>query len=391
VTGLLRGAARWLRWIAWPRVSWRDTPWPWKVFHVTVWVVVIALVSGGTWWGANAKVTHDDACQRHGVTHVMHEGAAGECVGVTDGSFLFDPQDPALTAVEKAIEQEDQRVTKPGSGYVSVAYLAPFSAAGGVEAIHTVAEQLEGAYAAQYYANRYNVEGKAPLIQLLIVNDGAQALQWPAAVDDINRVRASAHVVAVAGLGVSLDTTMSAVNKLTGNPDPLTKLPGDPDPLPVVGTVTADDFDNIPNMVRVSPSNQDAVSATLSFIKPKTSTALLIEDTNDHDTYDKALVKEFGSGFPDKTARHVILGVETYDTLNGDSPEVQNRIGQMTTNICSDKTNYVLFAGRGRDLATLLWALPTGTAWTNQSPSSPGSTSPTCRPAPRYARALPAG
>jgi hypothetical protein len=311
---------------------------------MTARVLVLALLGGGIWWAANTIVTGIDTCQRQGVTYIMHEGTAGECIGITDGSYPFDRQDPALTAAENAIKKENQRVTASGSGYASVAYLMPISAAGGVQAIHTVAEQLEGAYAAQYYANRHNVDGTAPLIQLLIANDGTQGAQWKAAAADIDRDRVSQHLVAVAGLGVSLDSTMGAAQALTR------------DGIPVIGSsITADNFDNVQNLVRVSPSNQDEVSAVLSFIKPKTSDALLIEDTNPDDSYDTTLVREFSNGFPD--TRHTIVGLEPYNTQKGDGPDVQTRIAQMTTDICYAKTNSVLFAGRGRDLATLLTAL----------------------------------
>jgi ABC-type branched-subunit amino acid transport system substrate-binding protein len=307
-------------------------------------VLVAVLVIGAISWGANTIVISTDTCEQQGVTDVVHVGPTGECVGITDGSFQFDPQDPELVAAENAIRQEDQRITTPGASYVSVAYLMPISATGGVQAIQTVTEQLEGAYAAQYYANRHDVDGTAPLIRLLIASDGNQSEQWRTAVGDIEHDVARQHLVAVAGLGVSLDSTMSAAQALTGAG------------IPIVGSsITADTFDNVRNLVRIAPSNRDEVSAALSFIKPQARTALLIEDTNPDDSYDATLVREFATGFPD--ARHSIVGLEIYDTSSGDGTAIATRIGQMTTDICYSGARVVLFAGRGRDLATLLAAL----------------------------------
>jgi ABC-type branched-subunit amino acid transport system substrate-binding protein len=316
------------------------------VLRVLARVLAAVLVIAGISWGANTIVISTDTCDQQGVTDVIHVGPTGECAGITDGLFKFDPQDPELVAVENAIRQEDQHVASLGTSYVSVAYLMPISATGGVQAIQTVTEQLEGAYAAQYYANRHDVggTGTAPLIRLLIASDGNQSAQWRTAVDDIEHDVARQHLVAVAGLGVSLDSTMSAVLALTGAG------------IPVVGSsITADNFDNVSDLVRIAPSNRDEVSAALSFIKPKARTALLIEDTNPDDSYDATLVREFATGFPD--ARHSIAGPENYNTSSGDGTAIATRIGQMTTDICYFGVGVVLFAGRGRDLASLLTAL----------------------------------
>jgi hypothetical protein len=320
-----------------------------------VWAIVIAAVLGlaGIGVGLGAYVHYQaDAnatCMNQGATIVTHAGPGGECVGITDGSFHFDPANAELTAVENMIRQEDQRVTAPGSPYASVAYLMPVSATGGVEPIQTLAAQLEGAYALQYYANRNDIQGSgsAPKIRLLIASSGTQGDGWRTAVQDIARARVSQHLVAVAGLGVSISSTMDEVRALTG------------DGIPVIGSsITADTFDNIKNLVRVSPSNTEEVSALLSFIKPVARTAVLVEDTNPTDSYDTTLVQEFTQGFPD--ARHAIVDREIYDTAGdpgGSSEaalEVANRIGQMPSDICLAKAGVVLFAGRGRDLATLL-------------------------------------
>lgn len=287
-------------------------------------------------------------CMNQGVTLVTHEGAAGECVGVTDGSYQFVPANAALTGVENAIRVEDQKVRASGSAYVSVAYLMPISqSGGGVEPVKSVAEQLEGAYTAQYYANRHNVEGTAPLIQLLIASSGTQAAEYGTAVQDIENAVSGQRLAAVAGIGVSLDTTIAEVKALTGNGIPV-----------FASTITSDAFDNIQNLVRVSPSNAQEVNAALSFIKPHATTAFLIQDTNPTDSYDTTIVSEFRDGFPDHT--HKIVAIESYNTVgevtaNGPAAErTANRIGQMTSDICDADAGVVLFAGRGRDLGTLI-------------------------------------
>jgi Periplasmic binding protein len=318
--------------------------------------LAVAVVLAGAGLGlaefVNYRADADATCMNQGITIVTHQGRAGDCVGLTDGSYQFDPASKALAQVENAIKREDAWVRSRGSSYVSVAYLMPVSATGGVEPITTVAEQLQGAYTAQHYANRNNVEGTAPLIQLLIASSGLNANEYPATVHEIENYVTSQHLVAVAGIGVSLRTTIDEVKELAGAG------------IPVFGaSITSDAFDNIKNMVRSSPSNQESVNAALSFIKKTkgSSTAFLIEDVNPSDSYDTTIVNEFRNDYP----KHLILATEIYNAANVTSPsgqpalEVANRIGQMTSDICSTNAGVVLFAGRGRELATLVTDLGT--------------------------------
>jgi len=150
-----------------------------------------ALVLAGCGYGVDRAVNHVDndhaaqarlaeitreTCMNQGATYVMWEGAgsARECVGLTDGSFAFVKHNPAMALVLAKIKAEDKLVrqqVKAGARYVTIAYLLPISATGGVEPVKTVIEQLEGAYTAQYYANRNNVEeGTRPLVQLLVAS-----------------------------------------------------------------------------------------------------------------------------------------------------------------------------------------------------------------------------
>ena len=290
-------------------------------------------------------------CMNQGATVVAHGGPNSECIGVTDGSFVFDP---ILTSVEHDIKQENQRVTAahPGS-YVSVVMLLPISAsAGSIMSDTNVLEQLRGAYTAQYYANRDDVDGITPYIQLLVGNDGYQANQERQAVTIIENATPAQHIAAVTGIGVSLDTTLHAVGQLTSESVKM----------PVFGaTITSDDFDNVPDLIRVAPSNNDEISVAVSYIQSLFTRAILVEDENIKDIYDSTLVSEFQK-FSDAT--HTIVGREPYDTTYRDLTQsapaqqaeqtVENRISQMTTDICGAQPAAVLFAGRGSDLAELV-------------------------------------
>jgi ABC-type branched-subunit amino acid transport system substrate-binding protein len=316
-------------------------------------VCVLALAAVA--YGVYVPVDHllNKPCMRKGATTVTHHGANGECVGITDGSYVFHS---SLRNAEEAIRKENRDVVeKHATNYVSVVLLLPISAdKGSILSMPNAVEQLEGAFAAQYYANRNNVEGLTPFIQLLVGSDGYQANAWQPAVSAIENDHGR-HIAAVTGFGLSLAGTESAIRELTAHS------------IPTFGaTLTSDNYDNIKGFVRASPSNVDNMAAALSYVESDYKRAVLVEDGNAGDSYDVTLV----SGFKKFSAipGHRIVGVEPYDTSERDKDgqsaeerrrhqtEVATRISQMTTNICAAQPAVVLFAGRGQDLGVLVHA-----------------------------------
>jgi len=338
IAGLIKGLVR------------GDEAWR-KLVLVAVCAAVVGGVGFGIYTGVNAVVAGGEYCANSGATVVVHSGPSGECVGFTDGSFPFDP---SLRGIEQKILAENQQVARQDpSDLVSVVYLLPISsAAGSVMSMTNVAEQLRGAYTAQLYADtQHDVDGNSPFVQLLIGNDGYQADQWQSATTVIEQAVTSQHVVAVAGLGVSLGTTQDAASRLTGAD------------IPVIGsTITSDTFDNIRHLVRVSASNADGAAVAIAFAKARFTKAILVQDLYQGDSYDQTLKNGFEK-FAD--AHHQILEVEPYDTTQRDTAgsaaaeaqaeiDVRDQIGLMATNICSAPPAVVLFAGRGSDLGELI-------------------------------------
>ena len=318
-----------------------------RLTQALILALCLALVFAG--YEVWRQLQPDSYCQNQGATIVRH--ASGECVGISDGRFVFAPE---LAGVEHEILAENQLVTAqhPG-GYVSVVLLLPISdSSGSIEAMSNVVEQLKGAYIAQYRANRTTVDGIVPAIQLLIGNDGYQANQWPTATRIIKDTRQRIHLAAVSGLGVSLTTTIAAAQYLTSQAG-----------VPVFGgTVTANDFDNIRKFIRVAPSNHDTIAVAVQYIGKQFKSALLVQDENPGDAYDGTLVTGFEQ-FADPA--HALAGRETFDstprtTAGTEAGRVQanlmirNRISQMPSNICTAQPAAVLFAGRGEDLAELV-------------------------------------
>lgn len=330
---------------------------PWTTYRKTVVtvtaVIVAAALSYGGWSLDEFLASTAATCVNGGLTVVTHESARdSECVGITDGAFNFVPSSRQMAKAGNEIKREDAWVRGQHRAYATVAYLLPISAGGGgIFPAKTTAEQLAGVYAAQHWANQHNVEGTAPLIQVLIANAGTQAAGWPTAVRDIEKDVRPQHLVAVGGIGLSLSSTMAEVRKLARDGFPV-----------FAGTLTSDAFDNIQNMVRVTPSNAQYVSAIQSFAQSeKFSRPFLIQDTDQSDGYAATLVHEFRSDFQKSGQKFV--AIESYDTTGEVSPgdsvaeAAANRISQMSSDICASHADVVLFGGRGRDLATLVAAL----------------------------------
>jgi ABC-type branched-subunit amino acid transport system substrate-binding protein len=318
----------------------------------------LAVVLAAAGFGMYVLGTHlfrppSRTCRVKGATYITHDNPRSVCVGITDGSFVFDP---SLAGVERQILQENrQMVAAHPADFVSVVLLLPISPdSGSILSMPNALEQLRGAYTSQHYANRDDVEGIRPYIQLLIASNGYQANEWSQTDSIIEQAAARQHITAVAGLGLSLATTESAARQLTAGG------------LPVVGaTITSDHFDNIRNLIRVSPANHDAISVATTYARSVSGRALLVEDENVGDTYDVTVVNGFQK-YSD--AGHRLIGRETYDTAERDNPgtpgqrraaeaAVENRISQMPSDICLAQPAVVLFGGRGRDLASLIVAL----------------------------------
>jgi len=316
-------------------------------------VLVIAVGLGFGGWRFDSFLNNAAAtCMNSGVTVVMHD--RGDCVGITDGAYQFDPgsDHPAkqLDDVEAKIKEEDRKVRTDGKPYVSVAYLLPFSVKPkNAVPISSAAEELSGAYAAQLYANnsQQDIEGAGdPQVQLLIENNGTQGAGYRTVDRYIEGDVKSQHLVAVAGIGVSLESTVAEVNALTSFG------------IPVFGSdVSSDQFSGIQKMVRVTPSNSSVVPALLRYIKSQYRSAFFIydqhaSDSNASDSYVYTLVKDFPN-FNGESNK--IIQRESYDG-SARTVDANARVGQMASDVCTRNVQVVLFAGRGTQLGALLAA-----------------------------------
>jgi ABC-type branched-subunit amino acid transport system substrate-binding protein len=228
----------------------------------------------------------------------------GECVGVTDGSFVFDkgetpaPVEQGIAGVEQQILTENNNVVRSGK-YVTVGLLAvltvpPASSTTPSDVtLPRIEDELRGAYLAQYYAN--HVLRVSPKIKLLLANEGSTEQAWRDDWSQLQQLPATSpgQLVAIAGMGLSVQATVDAAKTIGAAR------------MPMFGAVTTADSLNgqtSPLLAQVVPSVRDEVSALAAyFAKPARS--VLVYDQTATDLYTSSLHADLTSAFAASLAR----------------------------------------------------------------------------------------
>jgi ABC-type branched-subunit amino acid transport system substrate-binding protein len=256
----------------------------------------------------------------------------GQCVGVTDGSYVFAP---ALRTVESDIKRANDQLTK---AYVTVAFLGPLTASTDVS-ITRIRSELEGAYVAQYRANQEHGVG----IRLVLANVGNTEHQWQPVVRQLSGMASGPHpLVAVTGMGISVPQTAQAGHALST------------DHIPMIGAViTGDrlDYPRIHGLVRVNPDVSDEAAALARYLGGAGlgDRAMLVQDTNPGDLYTQSLNTDFRA----QLARYITAGgfpEEPFDAAPG-SKDLQGQFYVLSSKLCGpNPPDLILYAGRAGNL-----------------------------------------
>ncbi|MEU7148924.1 ABC transporter substrate-binding protein [Streptomyces sp. NPDC045470] len=266
------------------------------------------------------------------------ERSAGECIGVNGSGYDFGT--PEIHQVADAIGRENKRIAGE-SDIVSIAMMLPLQPKTDAESAQLRSE-LQGAYLAQYRANRS--ENK-PLLRLVLANPGADYAQQEKVVDRLAAMADSPrdNLRAVTGFNLSLDHTKKAVARLTGTLR-----------IPVLASrVSADDLANpddrsgslpYPGLARVIPTNRQQAAALANFHGGlRDAETVLVKDLRPNDIYDESLAKAFSRPEPGppgpKDQPFTSPGINDL----GDTGNDFTTIGH---NICASDARVVYFAGR---------------------------------------------
>jgi ABC-type branched-subunit amino acid transport system substrate-binding protein len=318
-----------------------------------MWIVVGAVLAA---LAAVAAVWYVQKAPARCADGVWERGPGNECVGVSDGSYVFNP---ALGDVSEAIREENRKVEESGDPWVAIAYTESMTRrAGGPDANdrgpEVVRQAVQGAYLAQRELNQSGSgHGSTPRIKLLLANSGQGGDQWKPLTDQLIRMSRDDDegLVAVAGFGQSLGTTKSAVEALREAEVPM-----------VGATVAADGLSGPkPVFFRVSSPNRDQTAIAAAYLKARQREdpgyrVDVIKDIRNDDSYNESLDQDF-----DRTRR--ALGVrlvteEGHSFVSGSS-STGTALASIADTVCRPErsTRAVYFAGRGRELKQFLEAL----------------------------------
>lgn len=320
------------------------TLWPAGPLNRALLIAAVAVVLGtGGYLSYDQWLAEDPAC----APGVAKRGSRHECVGVTDGRYVFAP---SLKQVTDRIKAENDSVA--GKSPATIALMIPMISDTQAEQQEYV-EQVQGAYLAQYRAN-HQANGKQPPIRLVLANPGRGYKEWRTVADQLARAAADKkeNLRAVAGINISITETEEAVRYLTKDKG-----------IPVVaGPMTADDIKNTaadphryPGLARIAPGNTDQADALASYgsdIKP--AETLVVEDIREGDNYLASLRQTF-----EKLAKGAPNAPETFRSPPdfNDEGNLANDFHQMVPDICSSDANTIYFAGRPVQLRLFLGEL----------------------------------
>lgn len=283
-------------------------------------------------------------------------GSPAICVGLDlRGTSLHGRGHDPLSGLEAKIAAMNSRVTGPFATIVLLEDLTPdphFDA----RLLPAARHAIEGAITAVSRADGTDVAGSAtPRIKLLLANFGSEAQWWEEAVAAIESAQRSQHIVAVTGIGQSLDNTRAAVAALSQ--DQITTIGSD---------VTADNMNKnlagqlIPDFFRVAPDNTDEAAVAVRYINehlhhPK---IMLVYDQNPMDSYAQTLTTAFRARVGNRI-RYTEPYTSPRKSLIGTTRNrfMINVFGPVHRDICGEQPDFIYFAGRGRDLASFLQAM----------------------------------
>lgn len=310
------------------------------------WIVLALVVAAAAVLGGLKLFGGTDGCG-HGIPRT---GPQHECIGVTDGSTVFEP---SLAPVMAKIRTENARVAKAGRPWVSVAYVEPITTDPQEEATkYDIREELEGAYLAQRQLNDAQLGGRGdtPQIRLLVANIGLRSDQWKPLTDRlIAMTKDGNRLVAVAGFGQSRGGTLDAVRALRAAKVPM-----------MGATVTADNLASATQVgfFRTAAPNSAQASAAVNYLKQQQTrtrgyTVLVVRDRNEDDIYNTSLYNDFVKAAGKASLSLVGGDLEYVSGVDG----ISNAFSSVADRVCDKKPDAVYFAGRGVNLRAFITAM----------------------------------
>ncbi len=357
------------------------TGWSWrKGVLVAVPVVLLVLVGAGlVWWLAWPHECGAFSGMR------LNNTTDSECIGVTDGSYLFNDPSKAtrnndrdtierINTLEGKIAKENADVAARTDRYVTVVLLMPLTVSTltlsdpedhpAAIPLTDILDSLEGSYTALQRANHSRDFGdpSAVGLQLWLANQGSRQDADPSFITSILGISQPDHpVVAVVGLGSSLLTNKDAAGQMAQRR------------IPMVGALaSADSLTDLPLLWSVSPSNIQYVQHLKAFLDDQHALqhalryGIVVSDDNTDDLYAQSLAKDYHHYL----ASYIPASFSQGQQFRGgtlESPAAPDVFVPVVTSLCTavDNTDtpldMVFYSGRVADFGPFAQALASRT------------------------------
>lgn len=330
----------------------------WLVPLLVVIMGLVAGVAGWTWW------PHECGGISSGMR--LNDEQNRECIGVTDGSFLFtEPgngswsgEDRRIIAgindVQRKIEKANQQAAET-ENYVKVVLLMPLTVsrtAPSAISLERILHSLQGSYAALVRANQDSGRPGAtmPSVQLLLANQGSRHEAGTEFLDGVVGVSEPDHpLLAVVGLGSSVPNTRTVAEYLAARGIPM-----------VSAMTSADDLSTLPLLWSVSPSNRDYARALRSYLDHQNvlASGVIVYDQNP-DLYTRSLAEAYRT----ELGRYLDFPAQPFQGSTLDSRSAANVFAPVVANLCNAANDpdapldMVFYAGRIVDFGAFTDAL----------------------------------
>jgi hypothetical protein len=273
-----------------------------------------------------------------------------DCVGVTDGSYVFSP---GLGPIERAIAQENAKVVGQKK-YATVALLTPMTPS--AVSLARIKDELAGAYAGQLAANGSNPSQAHLAIQLVLANEGtSQEFAYGQVTSMLKKMHvAPTNLRAVIGMGISVKRTKLGAKNLSRAG------------IPMIGAViTADELDwpHITGLARVVPDVAEEITTLKQYFQTHggMGPAFMVEDSDTTDFYTSDLKKDMLAAF----GKHI-----DSEAPYGPDTDLKTVFRIISNNICPAGTETpptVFYAGREAALPQFVKDLETSPNCGNKS------------------------
>lgn len=316
---------------------------PWAAHPALPWAAMVSiLIPSATAIG----YTTTEGCRP---PEVWRAGS-GECVGITDGSFVFNSR---LGSVERRIKQDNIAVLKSGKPYITVVYLGPLTPDPSAkppqqDLLSSAQGELVGLSIAQ---RDHNGIDNSPLgVRILLANTGDKMLYAQRVAGQIRARQAhDRHIVGVVGFEQSRVETQGAITDLSRAA------------LPMIGTANSYDrtawqqgTDFSPYYFRLAPPNSrlaehDANWAGGATLGAKTVTVFYNGDPSD--LYSQNLATDFANDFARRFGRRPTVT----------SYAKPSEVPEMVRRACAHPSDLFFYAGRSEEFGAFINQIDTTT------------------------------